>query len=136
MPSKHGALYPRAVGMPQKLRKPLVFGTFFFISLKNVMIRKGAKSPDPNPDPKAERSGEAYKPSNLPAPLSPRKFLPLRSPFLCFLRRNSEGAWLSGSRFGLHNAFQFSLYALSSSGFAFSRSAWLWRCSSTAPHPQ
>ena len=42
----------------------MVFGTFFFISFKIVLIFKTEKSPDPNPDPKAEMGGKVRKLQN------------------------------------------------------------------------
>ena len=63
----------------QKFRKPLVFGTFFFILFKIVPILEATNSPDPNPDPKAERCGKAQKPPNLQTTPRPET-IPLRLP--------------------------------------------------------
>ena len=86
MPSKHGALYPRTVGMPQKFRKPLVFGTFFIL-FKIVLILICPNPPDPNPDPKAEMCGKVRKLLNLqttPRPETIPLHLPPPLPFSLF----------------------------------------------------
>lgn len=86
---RNAELYEYWCPNAKKWRKPLVSATFFFCFFKIVPIREGAKSPDPNPDPKAKTCGNVRKAVKGPASLT-MQIPPLpRSPFLCFLRRVS-----------------------------------------------
>ena len=74
-----------------KVPKTIGFRNFLFILFKKVLILEGAKSPDPNPDPKAEMGEEVRKLLNhqtAPSTKQHHSAFIQRSPFLCFLRRN------------------------------------------------